>query len=152
MDPYDSAAVQAVWQRVLQPPQTSPDEETLLEWLAGEKGSYRYYQAMARRSARHRRQFLAMAGDEARHAARLAALYFLCFGRKPQVLSAAAETERSFGAALRAGYEAERGASRGYREAASRWPEHRTLLNELADDEARHARTLHDITAAFLHA
>lgn len=151
MDIYDSAAVQKVWDRVLNTPQAGePDEATLTDWIAGEQASYRTYRAMANRAGRFAPQLRAIAADESVHARRLGALYFLLFGRKPQIFSGAAETARSFGAALRTAYAGELSVCRTYREAAKHWGEHAALLNALADDEERHARVLQTVTAGFL--
>ena len=92
----------------------------------------------------------AMAEEERGHVRKLSALYFLLFGRKPQILSGAAETGRSFLTALRSAYAGAVTRSRAYREAAKRWEQHSVLFNELANDEDRHARTLQTITAGIL--
>ena len=150
MDIYDTDRVQAVWRRVLQPPQTAPDEDTLLQWLAAEKGSSATYRAMASRGNRFAPKLQRMAADEAHHARRLAALYFLLFGVRPQVRAAAADTARSFAAALRTAYQAELIAAKTYRTAARQYREQEHLFSALAEEEQRHARLLSEMTAEFL--
>lgn len=150
MDVYDPVQVQAVWRRVLQPPQTAPDEEALLGWLAAEKGSAAGYQAMASRGGRFAPRLQRMAVDEAHHARRLAALFFLLYGYRPQVRAAASDTARSFSAALRSAYHAEIAAAKAYRAAARQFREQEHLFTSLAEDEERHAATLQAITAEHL--
>lgn len=148
MDVYDPSAVRAVWERVLAP--QALDERTLTEWIAKERASYRAYRNMARRSRKFASQFLKMADEEAAHARRLIALYFLLFGHRAQVFPAAADTQRAFGAALRVYYQGETQARDTYRSAAAQWKEHAALFSAIAEDENRHAQTLQKITAAYL--
>ena len=150
MDIYDPAQVQAVWSRVMQPPQTAPEEEMLLQWLSGEQASAATYRALASRGGSLARRLRHMAADETRHFRRLAALYFLLFGVRPQVLRAAADTDRSLSAALRSAYPAELSAAKGYRDAARRFPEQASMFNAMADDEEHHARMLWEMTAELL--
>lgn len=150
MDIYDPAQVQAVWSRVMQPPQTAPEEEMLLQWLSGEQASAATYRALASRGGSLARRLRHMAADETRHFRRLAALYFLLFGVRPQVLRAAADTDRSLSAALRSAYPAELSAAKSYRNAARRFPEQASMFNAMADDEEHHARMLWEMTAELL--
>ena len=136
MDIYDPVQVQEVWRRVMQPPQTAPDEDTLLRWLADEYAAAMTYRRLAARG-----------GATAR---RLSALYFLLFGVRPQVQPAATDTDRSFAAALRTAFAGETQAARVYRDAARRFPEQTSLFSALAGDEERHARWLGEMTAALL--
>lgn len=150
MDIYDPVQVQAVWSRVMQPPQTAPDEETLLRWLAEERASAAAYRTLAARGGSFAPRLRHMAADELRHAGRLAALYFLLFGFRPQVFPAAADTDRSFGTALRSAYQGELAAAKNYRAAARRFPEQASMFESIAADEERHARMLWEMTAALM--
>lgn len=150
MDIYDPVQVQAVWSRVMQPPQNAPEEETLLQWLSGEQASAATYRALAARGGSFAQRFRNMAADETRHFRRLAALYFLLFGVRPKVFPAAADTDRVLSAALRSAYPAELSAAKGYRDAARRLPEQASMLNAMADDEEKHARMLWEMTADLL--
>ena len=150
MDIYDPVQVQEVWRRVMQPPQTAPDEETLLRWLADEYAAAMTYRRLAARGGASAQRLWHMARDETRHARRLTALYFLLFGVRPQVRPAATDTDRSFAAALRTAFAGETEAARGYHDASRRYPEQASLFSSLARDEERHARWLSEMTAALL--
>ena len=150
MDIYDPVQVQEVWRRVLRQPQTAPDEETLKRWLADEYAAAMTYRRLAARGGASAQRLWRMSRDEARHARRLSALFFLLFGVRPRVQPAATDTDRSFAAALRTAIAGETQAAREYRDAARRWPEQTSLFSALAGDEERHARWLGEMTAALL--
>ena len=148
MDVYDSAAVQAVWGRVMQ--QRPLTEDILAEWIAAELASQRTYRSMARRDRRFAARFMHMANDEAMHARKLRGLYYLLFGHYPKVRAGAADTERSFGAALRTSYRGELAARDNYHAAAEKWQEHAQLFRAIADDENRHAQMIQKITSDYI--
>lgn len=130
-----------VWQRVLQRPQTQPEEEMLKEWIADTLAASRSYQAMARMSANRRYQ--EMARTEAAQARELSALLFLLYGTRERIFSGAAEGKRALTASVRSRYAAETAAEKAFREAAQRWPEHSTLFRKMAATAAHHRDELH---------
>lgn len=150
MNLNDSAAVRAVWQRVLQAPTDAAPEAALAERISDERTAHAAYLALARRGGRFAPVFRALARDEACHAQKLSALYFLLTGRKSCVMRGAVATREELCAAVRARYADERSSENAYRTAAERYPEHAALLCALADDERRHAQRLHAVMEALL--
>ena len=159
----DPKKAQAVWQRVAQskqeqpqqeqptqerrPPQwEQPPEEELRQWLAETMALMRGYRSM--NAGRQTPTLRAMAAEKQAQYRQLAALYFLLYGRRPEVLSGAAPGRRSLAAGLRDAYGAEQRAVRQWREAAARYPMHRELFERFARDDRRHADQLRRIMAA----
>ena len=68
-----SSCDKEVWRRVMQPPQTAPDEDTLLRWLADEYAAAMTYRRLAARGGATAQRLWRMSHDEARHARRLSA-------------------------------------------------------------------------------
>lgn len=152
MDLNDSATVRAVWQRVLQTPPEPTSEAVLAELISDEQTAHAAYLTLARRGGRFAPAFRALACEEACHARRLSALYYLLTGRKSCVMCGATEKRGRLCEAVRARYTAEREAEKTYRAAAQRCPEHAALFCVLADDERRHAQRLYTVMEALLSA
>lgn len=151
MDINDSAAVRAVWQRVLQQTPSDPAPEAALAALISDEWTaHAAYLMLARRCGRFAAVFRSMAREEACHAQKLAALYFLLTGRKSCVLRGASAQREELCCAVRARYAAEREAEQTYRASAQRYPEHAALFCALADDERRHSRRLCAVMEALL--
>lgn len=160
----DPKKAQAVWQRVTEarrrqpprppmplrpptPPQPprppmppQPSREELRDWLAETMALARGYRMM--NTGRFTAQLRAMAAEEQTHYRRLAALYELLYGRRPEVLSGAAPGRRSLAAGLRDAYGAEQRAVRQWRDAAARYPAQKALFDGFARDDRRHAEQL----------
>ena len=140
MNPYDTAATRAVWNRVLQPQEDRPVagmslEERLKEMIADEHADHHTYLALARHAGPH--------------AATLSALYYLLTGEcyTPET---AACCPGNFCRALRERFNEELKGAKQYREAAECWPEHRSMFLKLAQDESRHSRVLHGIACRMM--
>ncbi|MBQ3356904.1 MAG: hypothetical protein IJG45_07335 [Oscillospiraceae bacterium] len=159
MEKINPKKARAVWQRVLQakheqPPMPRPErpplpeqpsEAELLQWLAEIAALARGYRSM--NAGRRTPQLRAMAAEEQGHYRQLAALFFLLYGRRPQVLSGAAPGRRSLAAGLRDAYAAEQNAVRQWREAATRYPAQRELFEDFIRDDRRHAEQLRRMMA-----
>lgn len=145
MDPFDTAATRAIWQRVLQPREEEMSlEDTLSEMIADEYADHAIYLSMAGCAGRFAPKMRAIAADELRHARRLTALHFLLTGTKPCPRHSA-HCGGSFCQMLRVRYTEELSGAGKYREAAERWSEHAALFYELADAEQRHSCILQRI-------
>ncbi len=152
MDPYDSTATRAVWNRVMQQdraPEALSLEESLREMIAGEHTDHVTYLAAARCAGRHAATLRQIAMQEDCHGRRLQALYYLLTGEcyAPEV---APRCEGSLCETLRARFAVELEGAKRYRAAAERWPEHRRLFQELAAQEENHGRILQGITCRML--
>lgn len=138
-----------VWQRVLQAPQTQPEEEQLKAWIADSLAAQRSYQAMAGMPGGQR--YRAMASAEAAQARELSALLFLLYGTRERILGGAAEGKRSPMASVRSRYAAETAAEKAFSEAANRWPEHTALFRKMAATAAHHRDELRRDVQKFLY-
>lgn len=151
MDSFDASTVQAVWQRVLQTkPVSMTLPATLVDMVSDELTAHAAYLALSRCGGRFSPVFRAIAQEEACHARRLSALYFLLTGDCCTAARGAISEHRSLCTAVRTHYTEELNAARRYREAAERFVEHAALFHALADDEQRHSCRLHSIAAALL--
>ncbi|MBO2526555.1 MAG: hypothetical protein CW335_00010 [Clostridiales bacterium] len=148
MEKIDPKRAQEVWQRVLQSRQEHPDEEQMRQWIAEIMAVERGYRRM--NAGRQTPLLRQMASEEQQHRRQLAALYFLLYGKRPDVLSGAAPGGRSLASALRDAYTAEQRAVRQWRSAAQRWITHRELFEDLAQGDQRHLEFLRRIMAVNL--
>lgn len=118
-------------------------------FIAHERADGQTYRLLARRAGGGAgRTLAAMAADEARHARRLTAAYFLISGvRFTPGAGAALSPERTYPGALRERFSAERQGAERYRTAASRTddPCLKELFLELGADEEAHARLILDL-------
>ena len=151
MDPYDTAAVRAVWERVRS---TCREPETALEAvlrarITEENSDRLTYLALARCAGSYAGTLRTLAAQEGRHAQALSALYFLHTGECFTPDSAACCTG-NFCERLRAQFTDELKGEERYRADAERWPEHRGLFLRLAQEENRHAQCLHALTCRML--
>ena len=129
-----------VWQRVLQMPQTQPEEDMLKAWIADTLAAQRSYQTMSRRSGGQK--YRAMAEAEAAQVRELSALLFLLYGTRGRIFGGAAEGKRVMTASVRSRYAAEAAAEKAFFEAANRWPEHAELFRKMAARAAHHRKML----------
>lgn len=153
MDPYDSASVRAVWQRVMAKDGQTELQQSLLEHIAGEYAARRSYEKMASRAGAHGSVLRRMAWEEGQHAKKLSALYDLLFEPLPRVATGVAEPKeqpQSFHEALRRAFRAELAAAERYRLLAQQQEQHRPLFLALAADEERHSRHLRQIAQSLL--
>ena len=152
MDPYDNAAVQAVWQRVLHAEKTekAPLAETLTERITDELTDHVLYMRLARCSGRYASSMRRMAQDEARHAAKLSTLYFLTTGCKSQACPGAAGPLDTLCLTVRTRYAEELKGAERYRALAEEYPEHAELFCGLAEEEREHARLLYRVASELL--
>ncbi len=144
MDPYDQSQVQAVWERVMGRREEDLGQR-LLEIIAAEYASARGYERMVKQSGSHAPTFRRLAREEWQHAAKLAALYDLLYGKRARVASGVAQTPCSFHEALRRAFQGELQAAENYRQAARSWPIHAELFETLASQEQAHSHSLHQI-------
>lgn len=150
MNPYDTAAVQAVWKRVLGTQET--EGAWLTELIARETASCRAYRTLAACAGRFAPTFSACAREERCHAARLKALYDLLYGKVPCLPKETADLRRKdFRSTLRECYAAEQQAAERYRQTAERQPEQRELFLCMAEDERRHACRIHCVMTQLLY-
>lgn len=152
MDPYDTAATRAVWDRVLrtqEEPEEATIEDVLRARIAAEKTNRLTYLALARCAGPYAGTLRVIAAQEGQHAQTLSALYFLHTGEcfEPE---SAARCEGTFCDRLRAQFLGEMAGEKQYRADAERWPEHRCLFLRLAQEESRHAQMLHELTCRML--
>ena len=152
MDPYDTAATRAVWDRVLrtqEEPGHATVEDGLRARIRAEKTNRLTYHALARCAGSYAGTLRAIAAQEGQHAQTLSALYFLHTGEcfEPE---SAARCEGTFCDRLRAQFLGEMAGEKQYRADAERWPEHRCLFLRLAQEESRHAQMLHELTCRML--
>ena len=148
MEKIDPKKAQEVWSRVMQSKQEHPDEEQLRQWLAEIMARERGYRAV--NAGRQTPLLRKMASEEQNHRRQLAALYFLLYGKRPDVLSGAAPDKRALAAALRDAYSAEQSTVQQWRDAAKHYPMHRELFEKLAQGDQRHLELLRRIMAANL--
>lgn len=147
MNLYDSAQVQAVWERVHGAMQQPSGPERLTAFLSDCTALERSYRAMAAHAGKNAAVLRNMAAEEARHRRQLSALYFLQNGEKPKIFSGASEGRRSYGAALRSCYQAEQRALRHWQQAAALWPDQTALFVRLAEDTQRHLQQLRQLAS-----
>lgn len=121
----------------------------LQECITCERNDEQTYRLLARRvGGGAGRTLAAMAADEARHARRLGAAYFLISGVRFRPEGAAClPPEGTYLSALRSRFLAEQRGAGIYRTAAGRTddPCLRELFTELAEDETAHARLIRDL-------
>ena len=149
MNPYDTAAVQAVWQRVLRAESAGKPTlaEALAEQITDELTDHVTYLRLARCAGRFAPIMQRIACDEANHAAKLSTLYFLLTGCKSPACPGAVGKPDALCLAVRTRYAEElRGAER-YRTMAAENPEHTELFCRLAEEEREHARRLYRIAS-----
>ena len=147
MNLYDSAQVQAVWERVHGAMQQPSGPERLTAFLSDCAALERSYRAMANHAGKKAAVLRNMAAEEARHRRQLSALYFLQNGEKPRVFPGASEGRRSYGAALRSCYQAEQHMLRHWQQGAALWPDQTALFVRLAEDTQRHLQQLRQLTS-----
>lgn len=123
-----------IWQRVRQEkePEVSVPEERLCLWLAEAMGRRGSFLAMARQAPGQKAALCRLAQLERESVRRLAALRLLLYGRRAEVLPAAAEGVSRYGVALRRVYGACAAAGRSFEEGAGRWPHQADALRRLA--------------------
>lgn len=149
MNSMDSAAAQAVWQRVRQSHSMSERDETLESALPRmieqEREARCTYLALARCAGRNAGVFRCIAEEEGRHARKLAALYYLLTGNEHCPKVSGPVCVGNLCEELRARYAAELSAAQFYREAAERWPEQGNLFRCLAAAEQCHSERLRTV-------
>ncbi len=149
MNPYDSRATAAVWQRVKQCTQTDQLEQALSEAIANEYHSRDAYLAMAR--CGFGGIFRTMAAQEACHARQLSALYSLLFECPPCENGGCPPKFDSLCQAVRMAFQGEKQAEKSYNELAQRYSEHAKLFCRIARQEAQHAERLQCIMQSLLY-
>lgn len=150
MDPYDTAAVQRVWQRVRRSAAESPagsDAAVLAELIQHELAARQGYERMLRHAGRHGPLLRQMAMQEREHARQLRGLFFLLFGARPRVEAPPVQGAMPFAQSLRMAHGEELESAARYRQAAERWPEHRDFFLDLSRQEQQHAANLRRIAA-----
>ena len=164
MEQIDPRKAQAVWQRVMearyghppmppmpgrppegQPMPEHPFKEELRQWLAEILTRVRAYRSV--NAGRNTPMLRRMASEEQAHYRQLAALYTRLYGRRPEVLAAAAPGRRSLAAFLQDSYGAEQRAVRQWRAAAMRYPMHAGMFDHFARSDRQHAEQLRRIMA-----
>lgn len=123
-----------IWQRVRQEkaPETDVPEERLCLWLAEAMGRRESFLAMARQAPGQTAALCRLAQLERESVRCLAALRLLLYGRRTEVLPAAAEGASRYGVALRRVYASCAAAGRSFEEGAGRWPRQADALRRLA--------------------
>lgn len=144
MNPYDTAAVQRVWQRVHSSVQQSGGSNAALltalwtQACASAQG-YRHLAARAGRQAGCLRLLAAQQEESART---LSALSVLLYGTVPPRRAA-----HNRWSSLREAYQAELQSAARYAEAAERWPDQGMLFLNLKEQAQRRALRLLSLTA-----
>lgn len=150
MDPYDTVAVQRVWQRVRSSaaePTEGTDAAVLAELIHHELAARQGYVRMLRGAGRHGPLLRQMAMQEREHARQLRGLFFLLFGTQPRVRDPAMPRPAPFAQSLRMAHGEELKSAARYRQAAERWPEHSDFFLDLSRQEQQHAVNLRRIAA-----
>ena len=150
MDPYDTVAVQRVWQRVNRSTaeqQGSADAAVLAELIRHEMAARQGYERMLRSAGRHGPLLRQMAMQEREHARQLRGLFFLLYGTQPRVEAPPAQPAAPFAQSLRRAHGEELNSAARYRQAAERWPEHSDFFLDLSRQEQQHAANLRRIAA-----
>ena len=148
MNPYDHASVAAVWKRVAQEKQTDCLETALCAAIADERSANQTYLAMAR--CGHCELLRQIAAQEACHAHRLSALYYLLYGCQPCRNETAQPKICNFCEAIRKAYASELEAAKTYGELAKQYPEHAQLFCAIMQAEQHHACLLRSLTERIL--
>ncbi|MBE6984169.1 MAG: hypothetical protein E7434_00890 [Ruminococcaceae bacterium] len=148
MNPYDSQAVSAVWQRVRQGREVDALEQALSEAIALEHRAQNAYLAMAR--CGHGALLRSLAAQEACHARKLSALYYLLFECPPCPQRQCPPKIDDFCEAVRQAYQGELMARQRYGRLAKSYPEHRELFCCIAKQEKQHACRLQQLTEHLL--
>ena len=147
MNPYDRAAVSAVWQRVKQGTDDCL-ETALAEAIADEQRANKTYLEMARRTGDA--MFLRIAAQEACHAKKLSSLYYLLYGCPPCPKQECRVCICNVCQAVRDAFAGELSAAKKYEELAQQHPEHATLFCSIAKTERCHANALRSFTEQLL--
>lgn len=137
MDPYQAAAV---WQRVRQSTPEDSTQRILTEMIGREILSRDTYLAMSRLG--YSSFFRQLAEQEACHARRLSALYYLLYGTHPKKADPQCPKSCDLCESIRSAFLHELEAAKGYRRLAQTETEHAALFLALAKDEERHAARL----------
>ena len=148
MDPYDSVAVSAVWQRVHASRENDDLEQELTEAIGFELRAKSAYLAMAKCSGNM--LFRQLAAQEACHAKKLSALYYLLFECTPCKPQQCPPRIDNFCSALREAYRGEQLAVERYERLANTYPAHREFFCALAKQEKEHACHIHRLTERIL--
>ncbi|MDD3165418.1 MAG: hypothetical protein PHS97_06125 [Oscillospiraceae bacterium] len=132
----------AIWARVTAPGGTKPQPD-VQAMIADERSDCATYQKLAAMTGGTCAASLrAIARDEACHAKRLTALYFVKTGACPELAPSCPLLSGCMTALLRERYLAERAGAAAYRAAAEQDPESAALFTCLAGDEAGHAKAI----------
>lgn len=145
MDPYQAAAV---WQRVRQSGTAETLQAKLSESIAHEIRSRNTYLAMSRLG--YAPLFRQLSEQEACHARRLSALYYLLYGCPPEKAEAQCPKICDLCEGIRSVFLHELEASKGYRALAQAEPQHAELFCALAKDEEGHAARLRSLAERLL--
>lgn len=147
MNPYDKEKTREIWKRVLSEEEPmecrAMDSELLRKMIEIEKTDACIYRMLARRaSGKNAECFKRMSREEAGHARKLEALFYLWTGERACVVSGKLPHFKCLAEALRIRHPMELTGAEKYREAAEQLPEFRDLFHRLADDESRHAEQI----------
>ncbi len=143
MDPFDTEAVRAVWERV-----NATREQQLAKMITGERQARDTYLRLAEQNPRWKTQFSRLAAEEGRHAQRLSALYDLLFGCEAGVAPGKGKRYTDLRQALRACYAEELHTAQNYQNAAVAFAAQQEFFEALAAEEKGHARILQEIAEA----
>lgn len=156
MNPFDRATTQRIWARVLTgqneqedqniaPRETASLPQTLESMISAELADCAVYRQLARQNFAPQ-VFRSIAAEEACHAQRLCALYFLLAGHRANAERTSVETIGRLPDALRDRFAQEQRSAAGYRTAATAWPSHADFFHSLAADEERHRSRIQALT------
>lgn len=149
--PSDLTPTEAqTWDRVFsgcQKEQTAGSEDQLLQLIADEQADCLAYRQMASGCRKGRAVLLELSADEACHARRLSARYYVQTGQWPEVKTPETQSQQTMPEdlcqALRTHYRQELAGARTYAVLAqSEIGDRRNLFEELAKDELRHSRAI----------
>lgn len=144
MNPYDKEKTREIWKRVLSDEEPAEchamDSEQLRKMIEIEKTDACIYRMLARCASGSNADCLRrMAQEEAGHARKLEALFYLWTGKRACAVSGTLPRFRSLAEALRLRHPMELTGAEKYREAAAQLPEFQDLFLRLSEEEARHA-------------
>ena len=137
MNPYDTRAVRAVWERV-----NACHEQLLSSMIEAEQQARDSYLRLSRNRIPYAKDFAAMAKEEAEHLRQLSRLYEQLYGKEAQSKASDSKTYANLQAAMTDRLAQEEQTAQSYRSAAGHFAAYKELFESLAQEELQHAQTL----------
>ena len=140
MDPYDTQAVRAVWERV-----RLSHEQLLASMIAREQQDRDFYRRIARQAGPMGKRLLSIATEEEKHLQQLRELYNSLYGALPSTEPPMQVRYRNLRQALEAQREKELADAQSYSKAANHYTAYAELFLALSNEEKSHGAILSDL-------